>query len=181
MKETKAYQVNYLLTMSRLPDHFFAMVNGLKGRDAQYQNPGVSLRSFIVGKALRREVIQVDGEMITAVHECEEFSMSASVIAKIVELLLTEANDLVTTISTLAPELQKKFIKMVTELSECSQVAKMAFEAFILNQDPASDRVEIISMQGINLKEALFDLHEVIQRTNDWLSHTPTNSPKAVA
>ena len=181
MNEIKSYQVNYLLSISRLPDHFYAMVNGLSRHDATYQNPGVSLRSYLVAKCLDRETVQLTEHILLDARQCEAFSTSGEILAKITESLLTSAADLVTQITTLPVGTKKKFSGYVKTLHDYAQVAKMSFDAFIMTQDPSKNHVDITTLPGITLKEAMFSLQDMIDRISDELSKVPTDSPKEYA
>lgn len=174
-----SYQVNTLLSISRLPDHFYALVNDLEGHDAEYKNPGVALRSYVVSHCLHREIIQISDlpdAVLKDVIECEQFSTSGSTLSKIVEMLLAATIDASMKIAALPPENYKQFITFIKPLSEIGQVVKMSFDAFILTQDPAKDYVDIMSMPGIMLKATLFDLQDLLDDVTFALADAPTSA-----
>jgi hypothetical protein len=158
---SKSYNVNYLLAISRLPDHFYALVNGLKGRDAMYQNPGVSLRSFVIGKCIRQEIIEVSGDLIDTIAECEKFSYSSETLAKIVETLEKTSHDLSEAMLAFPPN--KKIIRTGTALNELTQGMRLAFDAFIMSQDPSKDHINLFSNQSMMLRSVMYELMEMIE------------------
>lgn len=160
---SKTFNVNYLLAMARLPDHFYAMMENLSGRDAIYQNPGVSLRSFVIARCIRKEVVELYGEMLKTAILCEEFSRSPKVLAYITERLRKDSLKLCDHIDQLIPEAKIDYAMFILPLEEFSQVLKLSFDSFIMTQDPSSNRVDISSQQGINLKSAMIDLKELIE------------------
>lgn len=159
----KTYNVNYLLAMSRLPDHFHAALHGHTGRDELYQNPGVSLRSFVIARCIRQEFVEVPEEMLATVEECEKFSHSTQVLSHIVESLQKSTEYLLLLIESLPSASIGDFLSFMTPLSEFSQVMKLSFDAFIMNQDPATDHVDIESAHGVKLKSAMIDLLMLIE------------------
>lgn len=167
---SKTFNVNYLLAMSRLPDHFYAMMENLSGRDAIYKNPGVSLRSFVIARCIRKEVVELYGEMLGTAILCEEFSRSPKVLAYITERLRKDALKLCDHIDQLIPEAKIDFAMFILPLDEFSQVLKLSFDSFIMTQDPASNRVDISSQHGINLKCAMIDLQELIEDVQEHVN-----------
>ena len=162
MTETKVYQVNYLLSISRIPDHFYAMINDLHGRDAEYKNPGVSLRTYIVAKCLRQETVYLSGDILDVVIECEEFSTNSQVLSIIISTVISSTSALIEKITALPPKLHSYFARFNGQLSGRSQVVKISFDTFIMIQDPTKDYVDIMSPQAIKLKTELFELQELI-------------------
>jgi hypothetical protein len=173
-EDLKSYNVNYLLTISRLPDHFYSMLQGLKGRDALYQNPGISLRSFVVGKCVRQEIVQVEGEILESIAECEKFSYSGETLAKIVNTLEKNAKELSQAMLVFPPN--KKLMRMGTALNELNQGMRMAFDSFIMSQDPTKDHVNLFSNQSIMLRSVMFELMEVIDTIEYDLDITPDSA-----
>jgi hypothetical protein len=154
----KVFDVNYLLGISRLPDHFYPMLHGHVGRDEQYLNPGVSLRSFIIGNCIRREYVELSNEILACAEECDKFSRNTLILSKIVEMLSKRCHDVLNRVNLLPPARQADYAIFVESIRDFAQVAKMSFDAFIMNQDPSLDYVDIDSVHGKNLKSALIDL-----------------------
>lgn len=175
----KTYQVNYLLAISRLPDRFYAPIYGLKGKDVDYKNPGVSLRSFIAAKCLRNEVAHVPDEMIETINECYEFSTNAEILGKIKDSLDAEAQDILMVMAELPRELHRKIEKFVRPLHELSGATKMTFDTFIMTQDPTKDRADILTAQGTQLKAIMFEFQDAINAVKEVLSTLP--APKEAA
>jgi hypothetical protein len=48
-------------------------VHGLTGRDAQYKNPGVSIRSFIIANSMEDEFTVIPEALEEDFHECVNF------------------------------------------------------------------------------------------------------------
>ena len=160
----KTYNVNYLLSVSRLPDHFYALVNGITGRDATFANPGVSLRSFVIAKCIRRENVQVSGEMLETIKVCEEFSRNTQVLASIIHHLQTYTVMVLDKIAAIPFDAKKQanFEAYRSALKEYSQAMKLSYDSFIMNQDPALDHVDITSQHGSSLKSTMIDFLELI-------------------
>jgi hypothetical protein len=138
------------------------MVENLSGRDALYKNPGASLRSFIIARCIRHENVELTGEMLNTAIICEEFSRSTKVLAYIVGRLQKEAETLNQRIVCLDEETRDNFVMFTLPLGEFSQVMKLSFDSFIMNQDPSSSIVDITCQHGINLKSSMIDLSELI-------------------
>jgi hypothetical protein len=181
MTETKLYQVNYLLSMSRMPDHFYAMVNSLQGRDTEYKNPGVSLRSYLVAKCLRQETVYISGELLDTIIECEEFSTNSKVLSTIVGTLIRKAEDLKSKFATLTPKLHGYFAHFSKPLSDRAHAIKLIFDAFIMTSDPTKDHVDIMSPQAIVLKTEMFELQELISTLTYELSEALAPPPPSKA
>jgi len=173
---SKSYNVNYMLAISRLPDHFYHILHNLKGRDALYQNPGASLRSYILANCVRKEYVQISGPLLLTIQECDEFSRNAQVLSNIVEYLQKEADTLCLIISNLVPNLRSTLVMYTLPLHEYSQVVKLSFDSFIMTQDPAKDHVDIMSLHGTNLKSAMFDLQDLIEQVTAELQTLPTKA-----
>lgn len=181
MKEHKAFQVNYLLSMARLPVHFYAILNGLKGRDVTYANPGISLQSFVIAKCISRETVTLSGEMLITIRECEKFSQSAETFAKITEMLMAHSTGVITKVMSLDPAHQLSMAEDITNLDNMSKVAKLCFDSFIMSQDPAEDKVDVMSQLGVNLKQSLFDLQGMIEDISYKIEQIPESNPPATA
>jgi len=157
------YNVNYLLSISRLPDHFYSRLKGLSGKDAEYKNPGVSLRSFVIARCVRRDRTGVPADMVDIIKECEHFSNSGYTISQIVEWLITATTQILARVDTLPAVQIAKLQGHTKTINELVSAMKMSFDAFILSQDPSKDYVDIDSKQGIVLRSILFDLDVVIE------------------
>jgi len=66
------YHIGLLFDIAQLADHFYPIVKGLTGRDAIYQNPGASLRSFAVFNC-RNRIVELPEEITLAYEECVSF------------------------------------------------------------------------------------------------------------
>jgi len=175
----KSYHVNYLLSISRLPDHFYPMVNNLTPEQAKYQNPGSSLRSYIVANCLRQDIAPIPDDLTEIINECVMFSTSAEIISKIVDVLIKTSKDQLIVISELDPVNLKKLSKHTQLLSDLASQVKIAFDTFIMTQDPAKDQADILSSQGIMLKSTMIDLHSMSERVSEILLTIPP--PKELA
>ena len=163
--------------MARLPVHFYAVLNGLKGRDITYANPGISVQSFVIAKCISKETVTLSGEMLIALRDCEKFSQSAATFAKITEMLIEHTSGVITKVMSLESGQQLTMVDSVTQLDNMAKVAKLCFDSFIMSQDPAEDKVDVLSQLGINLKQALFDLQGMIEDLVYSIDQIPDTSP----
>ena len=148
----KTFYVNDLLICSILPNTFYSLINKESG---MYQNPGVSLKSYIVAKCLNRVYVNIDGLMLSIIEECQNFSYDTKNISVIVNSLIENT------------ELKKTNDSYGIMLSECSTFVKLSFDAFIMNQDPKKDNADIFSQQGLFLINAMLELNELLEKENE--------------
>lgn len=173
-----AYQVDYLLSVSRVPRRFYALIMGLDGRDAIYKNPGVSLQSYVIARCVKNEITTLDPEMVECVRECESFGSSKEVLAKINEALISSATKLISFVSSLAPDKRSTFVQDVTQLHNLANIIKNTFDAFISTQDAISMHVDLASMSGITYKQAIFDMQDAVENLSFKLEHVTNPSPE---
>jgi len=157
---SKSYNVNYLLSISRLPDHFYSFFHGLTGKAAEYQNPGVALRSFVIAKCLRRDTVDLDGSQLELVRECEDFSYSGEILSALIAMLEKQAKDLTERLVSFGPN--KKFVHLGQDLTEMVQAQRLGYDAFIMSQDPTKNQFNIFSAQALMLREVMYDLLDKI-------------------
>lgn len=161
-KAGEVISVDYALKMTRLPIHFYALLNNLSGRDVLYQNPGVSLRSFIVHFWLDEELFALDGEMLEALNDCERFSNDSETVPLIIIKLNELISDLIDKVSKAAPEVQVKLQKDLTALNSASSKIVDLFDAEFEDQA---------------LTQHLFDTFKLIIQTGYFLeSFTKTKA-----
>jgi hypothetical protein len=133
------------------------MVSGLTGRAATYENPGIALRSYVVAHCLSREFVQLNGEILKEIHECEEFTKDSDVIGQISETLLKNATAIIEKISQLSAEHQVKLQDSVQTLNKHSATVSSLFSIYIENVE-----LDDNSYSARNLRDSLIDLHEAI-------------------
>lgn len=162
------FDVNYLLSISRLPDHFYAMIYNLQGKDIDYKNPAVSLRSYVIANCLKQDLVytaKFPTTVVESVIECEKFSRSSEILSKITTILIEEA-DKILSVSRSYPELHLE----LASLNDAVLAMKLVFDAFIMNQDHKLDQVDILSPQGIKLRHFMFEIDNIINELNYLIS-----------
>lgn len=171
--------------ISRLPDHFYAMVHCLEGKDALYQNPGTSLRSFVV-KELRNELVVVPEHLHETIRECEQFSSSLMVAKTIVELLINRATRTIADLNEV-PKKQKpskyaltdgELVNYATRLHTQGQIIKTQFESIAL-QAADDSLVEIFThdnLVGQHFKQALFEMKYLQEEVIDAIELAVTDA-----
>jgi hypothetical protein len=150
-------ETNYLLTISRFTEHFYAMRHNLQGRDAMYQNPGFALRSFVVAKCLKYEFTKIDSEELNqAYQDCEAFSSDPDNVLFVMNELMRQSTELIRKILKLPVDSQKKLETAGDNLAKKVQDVRSAFESYIeLGGDPTVT-------PGLMLKDLLYSLQEMI-------------------
>ena len=149
-------ETNHLLTISRFPETFYPLIHDLHGRDAQYLNPGFSLRSFVVARCLKKEYTVLPKEMYDVMRECTEFSQSSDILDSVVVELTRRTRKVFESIAALPGHSQEKFIGSVDQLKTIMDEVKRLFDIYSdLGKDPMIE-------PGYHLKDALFDLNEKI-------------------
>ena len=152
-QESLNCEVNYLLSVVRMPIHFYGMVNNLTGRDAIYRNPGISLRTFVIAKLIDHEMCTIAGDMFEVFKECERFTNSNEIFTKIIDMLLKNVVKLMNTAVDLSPEMQ---LKVAMRLNQMNDLSKKIVEA--INEGKGGS--------DLALREMLFSLHEIILDTS---------------
>lgn len=168
MTKPQNFLVNDLLTISRLADHFHAMVTGFEGREALYSNPGIALRSYVVSNCLRKHIQMIsEPHLLESISECIEFQRDENKIL-IMEMLVQMAADLSYEISTLPTNLHVKFYTdnnaMLMDLNSQMLSVKEMLDNKLLNGD-----------------QKMFDLKELIDMLTYELSMVPTQPTKGAA
>ena len=149
-------ETNHMLTLSRFPETFFPLINDLHGRDAQYQNPGFSLRSFIVARCLRKEYCSIPKEMIEVVNECQAFSCDAGIVNRVAAELNRRVTKIYESIAALPGHSQEKFLGSIDQLKALTEQTRKLYESYVdLGSDPMIE-------PGMLLKDSLYDLNEKI-------------------
>lgn len=175
MTERKSYQTDYILSMSRIPVRFFPLIHGLTGRDATYQNPGISVQSFVVANGLRKEVIELEGQLVESFKICEHFSMDKEVLSRINESLIQSAATLLDQMNTLPQDLRFKMLSMAHSLHENGKMIQMSFDSLLESQNGNGD-VNIMSIPGVTYKQAIFDMQDKIEEVIQMLDESTPDS-----
>ena len=170
----KAYNTNYLISVSRLPHHFFGMINDLQGKEALYHNPGIALRSFVIANCFNDEFVEVDGTMQSVIEECEEFSNSHNMIALIIDMLkskyneakgLVEADDFKNTVKDTLDRSTMLFKNMNSSYDQ--------FMDYCSNVPPEVN--SITTTPGTYLKHSMFEFKNVLDQLVYEVSLVPSN------
>jgi len=178
----KMYSVNFLLTISRLPDRFFALINKLSGRDAEYLNPGVSVRSFVVGRCLRKELVLCEGQLLESIFECEQFSTNKKVLEKIMRSLLESATEIVNEINgTEDRAFARWLIPEIAALHELGTMVRLSYDSLMTIQEE-NEPLTIDHLPGMTFKNSLFDMQDKIEEIMNRVEYhkqTPTLPTRA--
>lgn len=177
MREAGTYQVDRLLMLARFPERFYPLVYNLSGNDMLYKNPGVSVRSFVIARAIRYETVEIENEILAAVKECEKFSSDPKVISQIYKSLNESTVWLVTEINGLPNQVRVELINEVTELHTAAQAVKISFEALFSIQPEESSTVDLTTPPGQMFKQSLYLLQDKIERITDLLSEKRSPEP----
>jgi hypothetical protein len=169
------FHVDYLLAVARLPDRMYALVHGLTGRDELYKNPGTSLRSFIVGRHLKDEIVTLKEDMIQNVRECEEFSKSET-IAEIVSRMSMRADKALSML--MSPDLAainrpNRHVE-IKELRDLLENLQTAYHNYF---NANGTELKILAPVGTELKHSLFKLQDKLDQLNAPMPDFPTKTP----
>lgn len=151
------YPTTYILNTSRIPDHFYALVKGLSGREATYNNPGTSLRSFVLaGTNILQQSIDVEGEMLDILRECEDFSGDEKVYETINNALRTKPYEVLELI--LAVEKDPDSVKdAMKQLNSMNRKVDEAWETLTRNTLEGQAK-NMWSNAASDYKQAIIDL-----------------------
>lgn len=193
--EKRSFEVNYLLSLSRIPDRFYGMIfaEDIQSQiklaheaapldttpKASWYNPGTSLKSFIVAKCLRNETVELDGDMLTSARECERFSSNFNVLQRINESLIGSAAALTNQINTHSQAIRTLFLEDITQLHTIGQLVKLSFNALMSIQEPSGDQLNLLSGPGQTYKQAMFDFQDAIEHIIDKLHANTGKNPTA--
>lgn len=177
--EHKAYQVTYLVSLSTLPSRFFELIYNNKTEEKG--NPGNSLRSFLIAKHLKDEIIQVTEPIETYIRECEEFSNSKKILGFIVDSLMKSSMGVLMSMESSKIKVQIEMVKDITDLQELINNVKATYDAYLSIQDPTIDSIDLFTLPGIKLKQSIFNLQDKIGLIIDNLNETNTPEPLETA
>ncbi len=155
----QTHATNYLLTISRLPERFFALVTG---RESVYENPGVAVRSFVIAHALHKELVHCEGQLLESIFECTTFSTDKKILEQIMTSLMASATALVTEINGDADRpFSRSMIGEIAELHEQGSLVKMSYDALMSIQQPDLP-LTIDNLPGMTFRNALFEMQDKI-------------------
>lgn len=149
------YQTTYLLSASRMPEHFYSLIHGLQGRDVLYNNPGVSLRSFVVANILH-EYLTLEPEMNDILNECIDFTDDESVYEKINHALRTQPYDILEKILEIGR--QPSAVKdVMIRLNAMNKKVEETWDVLARNTLPGQKK-NMWSSPASDYKQAIIDL-----------------------
>lgn len=183
---SERFEVAYLLGISKLPDRFYSRVKKLVGRDQLYQNPGVSLRSFVVGRHLLDEMVEVDDEMLKTVRECEQFNVDFKALSEIVSRVTLEAKDLIAKLDG-DMQLRRTFVSQLSDLRRLQEAVKINFDKLLeANHQKlmSPERLRLIATEinelllvtsplTVVFKHSLFKLSDLLDTVEETLPKAP--------
>ena len=155
---TTFYQVDHLLSISRLADRLYPFIFGLKGREEMYQNPGTSLKSFLVVN-LREELVELDNEQLENLQACEEFASAASV--SVIVSRISDATRRAIGVLQHQVGSDRKKNGQLAELKNMLRDLEQAYEDV-----RRLFKFELLSPKGVHFKQALFTLQDKLTRLN---------------
>lgn len=178
--ERQSYQIDYLLSMSRIPVRFYALIHKLSGKDAVYQNPGISVTSFVLARALRKEVVELEDQLVENFKMCVLFSTDRNILNQINESLIQASSGLVDQMSSLSQDQRLRLLPDVQELHTLGQMIKMAYDS-LLSIQVKDEIVEINNIPGVTYKQNIFDMQDKIEEVSQKLEALLNPPPMQVA
>jgi len=132
----------------------------LTGRDVHYLNPAVSVRSYVVAHALDDELVELDGQLLESLSECESFTRDPQILTRVDEMLFSQTRELTASIN-FNPYTKQLYRVEVRELQELLVRATLARNAAASKSDPSL---------AASYQQALFDLQDKIKLVRDQLA-----------
>jgi hypothetical protein len=153
--------INHLLSISRLPVHFWTELRG--GRE-HYDNPGSSLMSYAVTK-LSHEIITIPLELYESVNECNAFIKDSESLSAIYVWINTNATEVATVATGLPDKVKPKVYKELQTLMTCLDNMKSMYETVAGSRgaigdtfDPDQQVCKLYMQALIDAKMAIADL-----------------------
>jgi hypothetical protein len=160
MTKTKRFEMTYLLSLSHFPEQFYPMVMNLSGREALYNNPGTSLRSFVLaGQNSLQEYLDVSASVLATIEECEYFCHSVKVVEDVTAAMMQQPFEIVERISKITTD-QKPVATMMKHLKILTTSLEGFWEALKSNSYHGGEifYYDLFTPEGKRFKQALFDL-----------------------
>lgn len=165
------FETCYLLELSRFPEHFYAIIMGLEGRDILYQNPGVSLRSYVLsGTNPLQEILKIteDDPIYKMIRECESFCDDYNIHLKTQTALRSQPYEVVEQILELTHD-RHASEGMMERLREYN--VKVDAEWHTVMKNTLSTDVDLFTYQGRLYKQALYNLKFYASELVETLVH----------
>ena len=154
----------------------YSLVYGLTGRDELYRNPGVSLRSFIVGRHLRDEIVTLNEAMLENLRECEEFS-KPEIIAEIVSRLSMRADKALSML--MSPDLSTiNRPNRHVEIRDLRDLLEEMQKTYHVYFNSNGTELLILTPVGTDLKHAMFKLQDKLDQLSAPMPDFPPYNPK---
>lgn len=177
MSETKSFHVNSTLSLARFTARFYPLVYGLSGRAATYQNPGESVFSYLVARALKQEIVELEEHLCTSLKQCEIFCTDRTILMQINDKLTNQASQLVNTMNTLNQDQRVRLIPAVQELHELGQLIRLTFDSLLTVQVPGAERLELDSVPGTTYRQSVFDMQTKLEYWTSIIEQFETPTP----
>lgn len=181
MSEKTTFQVDYLIAVSRFTERFYALVHRLTGKDAVYQNPGVALRSFVIAKCFKDELVTIGGETLENLRACEEFGTNYVTISITVQEVLKQGSLVMAEVSA-DPRLSSEFIRELTHLAELMSHLRSAFDSFTEKAKPGENDGRVLqpfSPEALKFKQALYTVSDQVRELHNIIDVAGTNGDRA--
>lgn len=156
-----------LLTIARLPSRFF---ESFTGEVNIFKNPGISLMSFIISKAIRYERVLIPPEMEEIVNECWLFNGDGFVLKSIYEKLMQEAEKLLIEAHT-ANVPHKSLIKLIEQHADVLSTAVVE-ELMYGRNGYVADK----DNRGLLLRQSLYMLQDYLVDLKYHLEQVPSKA-----
>ena len=168
--------INHLLSLARLPVHFWTE---LRGGKEHYGNPGSSLMSYAVPK-LSHEIITIPLELYESVNECTAFIKDPESLSAIYVWINTKATEVATAATSLPDKGKPKVYKELQTLMACLDNMKSMYETVAGSRgaigdtfDPDQQVCKLYMQALIDAKMAIADLK--------WATEQAIQPPKGAA
>lgn len=172
----KNYKVNTLLSMSRLPEHFYGIIYKLNEKDSLYKNPGISLRSFLVANHLSKEIISLEGDILTTIKECIDFSVSKNIISQIISFILLESSSMAKIISDYKQKAGSNKLIGISHIDIANKIENLAnnYEEIINKNCYIDDQSKFdIFAKDSYLLSSMIDINLELLVLKDFLNNLP--------
>jgi hypothetical protein len=159
--------INHLLSLARLPVHFWTE---LRGGKEHYGNPGTSLMSYAVHK-LSNEIINIPLELYESVNECTAFIKDPESLSAIYVWINTNATEVATQATNLSDKAKPKVYNELQALMSSLDNMKSMYETVAGSRgaigdtfDPDQQVCKLYMQALIDAKNAILDLRYALEQ-----------------
>ena len=160
--------INHLLSLARLPVHFWTE---LRGDKEHYGNPGTSLMSYAVHK-LSNEIITVPLELYESVNECTAFIKDPKSLSAIYVWINTNATEAATQAVSLPDKAKPKVYNEMQALKSSLDNMNIMYKTVAGSRggaigdtfDPDQQVCKLYMQALIDAKNAILDLRYALEQ-----------------